>query len=140
MGTIDNAFYLKEGQAIPDEAYGVYGSFPFIDCYVRTILECREPDKDPIVIELKQYDKIDPNKKIVEEDGVTYAICLYEECGAKIPPDKASQHLREVHDIRQKTARKIDHTNKKYFKIVLEHGTKAKEGVSVKALRKGKLK
>jgi hypothetical protein len=35
----NNEFYIKDGQAIPEEAYSVYGGLPSPDYFVRTILD-----------------------------------------------------------------------------------------------------
>lgn len=120
-----NAFYIKDGAPIPPDAYRVYGYVPSSDYFIREILEGVGDDGKPLIKVIREYSKM--SRGVVKiDDGVTYAICKYEDCGAKIVPQRASQHLREVHGIRQKIANTIDYTDEKYFTIVLEHGNKAR--------------
>jgi hypothetical protein len=118
-----NIFRLRDGAPIPDEAFRVVaGAMPRIGFYIREILESKDDNGQPIVMVIREHDAIDPNKKIKLDNGKAFVICLYEDCGEEVEAAKASQHLREVHRIRFKTAKEIDHTNKKYFKLGYRHG------------------
>ena len=134
-----NSFIVRDGAPIPDIVHRIASPPPSQHYMMRTILESVDDNGKPLIRVVSEYPKLTSSKDIHTDDGIPYAICKYEDCGEKIVPDRRLQHLVQKHGFRQKVAMKFAHTDSKYFDIVIEHGEKAKEGVSVKALRKGKV-
>lgn len=137
-GEYTNAFEIKDGGSIPDNVFRIAGHLPSKDYHLRQILEAKDDDGKPIIKVVKEYPK--QSDVVITSDNTAVVFAKCRQCGEKLVPQRAQLHLKQVHEMRQQVVNKIDYTNEKYFEIIAEHGTKAREGVSVKALRKGKLK
>ena len=97
-----NSFIIKDGAPIPEIVHRVAAGLPSEDYFVRTILESKDDDGKPLIKVIHEYSKLNPDKKIETDDGIAFAVC--KQCGEKMVPERARQHLIKGHDIRQKIA------------------------------------
>ena len=124
METVPNSFRLDlaDGEPAPEEFYAIRGARPIMTHEVRTVLESVDAGGNRVTHEIRFFEKVDPRKKLIPDEGIAYLTCLIDNCGAHVLPGTQTRHLIESHNKRFKYIKDVDQTYQKFFEVHLLHG------------------